>query len=60
MAQKKKKKRTVRVTTELGRIGTKRQGSGWAARQAARQHNRGRKISMRTIRKRMRRKTGAS
>jgi len=59
MPQKRKRKRIVRITTELNRIGTKRAGSGWAAKQAGKRHNQGKKVSMRTIRKRMKKKGGS-
>lgn len=52
------RKREKRVKAELNRIGTVRAGSGWASRQASRRANRGSRISMRTIRKRMRQRGG--
>ena len=55
------RKREKRVYTELGRIGTEKQGHGWAAKQAAKRANRGKKLSMRAIRRRQKRKgTGGS
>lgn len=48
------RKREKRVRTEKGRRGTIHAGTGWAARRAGKMANRKQRISMRTIRKRMR------
>ncbi len=48
------RKREKRIRTEKSRRGTDRAGTGWAAKRAGKMANRKQKISMRTIRKRMR------
>jgi hypothetical protein len=46
------RKREKRILRELSRIGTDRAGHGWAARQASKRHNTGRRLSARTARRR--------
>ena len=50
------RKREKRVYTELGRVGTDKAGHGWAAKQAAKRANRGKKLSMRAVRRKLKRK----
>lgn len=52
------RKREKRVYTELGRVGTDKAGHGWAAKQAAKRANRGKKLTMRAIRRRQKRQGG--
>ena len=52
------RKREKRIRAELKRIGTKRFGHGWAANQASKRANRGARLTMRTVRRRLKRKGG--
>lgn len=47
------RKREKRISKELKRIGTDRSGHGWAARQASKRHNTGRRLSQHAINKRL-------
>lgn len=55
-----RRRREKRISTEANRLGTDRAGHGWAAKQAAKRANIGKRVSMRTIRKRMKQRGGGA
>ena len=52
------RKRECRIKRESNRLGTNRAGHGWASKQASKRANIGKRVSMRTIRKRAKQRGG--